>query len=238
MRPFQGRAAIFDVDDSLLAGNAGTLFTWWLLQKGICDTRWRAELPRAAVAYARKQVGEEAMIRLATSCHEGIPAAALMRAARDCHRELLHRRITEAGRAQLRRHLTAGHLVIVASGSPEAIVREVARDVHAHLAIGTTGGITGGLCTGVVTRGPTFRVGKRDAVLPVLEAYGIDPADAALYSDSAADLPLFEAVGQPVVIDPKPAFREEAERRGWEIRRWRVPDAARVDADAWEPWEG
>jgi len=34
VRPFQGRAAIFDVDDSLLAGNAGTLFTWWLLQKG------------------------------------------------------------------------------------------------------------------------------------------------------------------------------------------------------------
>jgi len=28
MQPFQRIAAVFDIDDSLLDGNAGTIFTW------------------------------------------------------------------------------------------------------------------------------------------------------------------------------------------------------------------
>ena len=30
MQPFQRTAAVFDIDDSLLDGNAGTIFTWFL----------------------------------------------------------------------------------------------------------------------------------------------------------------------------------------------------------------
>jgi phosphoserine phosphatase len=42
---------------------------------------------------------------------------------------------------------------------------------------------------------------------------------AVFYSDSINDLPLLEAVGTPVAVDPDPRLRDEALRRGWRILR-------------------
>ena len=44
-------------------------------------------------------------------------------------------------------------------------------------------------------------------------------ADATFYSDSINDLPLLEAVGAPVAVDPDPRLQAEAARRGWPVLR-------------------
>jgi len=56
-------------------------------------------------------------------------------------------------------------------------------------------------------------------------------------------VPLFEAVGHPVVVNPKDPFREEATRRGWPVVRWadRRQAGAETDAereDEWGSWDG
>jgi len=88
-----------------------------------------------------------------------------------------------------------------------------------------------------------FREGKREAVEKVLERWDLDLARSWLYSDSPADVPLFEAVGHPVVVNPKDPFREEATRRGWPVVRWadRRQAGAETDAereDEWGSWDG
>ena len=45
-----------------------------------------------------------------------------------------------------------------------------------------------------------------------------DLGASTAYSDSHSDLPLLEAVGHPVVVNPDRGLRREAERRGWPIR--------------------
>ena len=237
MRPFGGRAAVFDVDDSLVAGNAGTLFTRFLYSADELDPAMRLELPRAVLDYARGRVAERHMVELGTRCHRGLRADRLRLLARRCFEKLVAPRVTDAGREQVGRHLAAGHLVIVASGSPEPIVAEVAREVRAHLAAGTRGTFREGVHTGELFGAPCFEADKRTRVLAILEAHGIDPADAWLYSDSAADTALFEAVGRPVVIDPKAPFAREALRRGWEIRRWKKPGAPARAGDTWDTWD-
>ena len=64
-----------------------------------------------------------------------------------------------------------------------------------------------------------------------------------LYSDSPADEPLFEAVGHPVVVNPRPPFRAEAERRGWPVVAWADRSRPGTDgegegADEWGSWDG
>lgn len=239
MRPFAGKAAIFDVDDSLVAGNVGTLFTRFLYQENELDAGRRRELPRAVLEYARGRVSERFMVELGTRCHRGIRADRLPLLARRCFETLVAPRVTAAGRERVARHLAAGHLVIVASGSPEPIVEEVAREVRAHLAAGTRGVVRDGIHTGEVFEAPLFQADKCRRVLALLATHGVDPADAWLYSDSAADTPLFEAVGRPVVVDPKAPFAREALRRGWEVRRWRKPGEERVPGPggSWASWE-
>ena len=42
-------------------------------------------------------------------------------------------------------------------------------------------------------------------------------AEAVFYSDSSNDLPLLEAVAEPVIIDPDPSLRRHADLAGWPI---------------------
>lgn len=45
MVPFGRTAAIFDVDDSLLDGNAGTIFTWYLYSERVMRPEVRSRIP-------------------------------------------------------------------------------------------------------------------------------------------------------------------------------------------------
>jgi phosphoserine phosphatase len=86
-----------------------------------------------------------------------------------------------------------------------------------------------------------FKEGKRAAVEAIAEKMDIDLQRSFVYSDSAADVPLFEAIGNPVVVNPKAPFREVARRRGWEIVEWKERNAPGTEpdlADEWGSWGG
>jgi phosphoserine phosphatase len=55
---------------------------------------------------------------------------------------------------------------------------------------------------------------------------GVPLAACTFYSDSHSDLPMLEAVGSPVVVDPDPRLRRLARQRGWPIEDWGVPSAS------------
>ena len=46
---------------------------------------------------------------------------------------------------------------------------------------------------------------------------GYDLAACYAYSDSASDLPMLEAVGHPVAVNPEPELRLIAQERGWPV---------------------
>ena len=49
---------------------------------------------------------------------------------------------------------------------------------------------------------------------------GIDLAASYAYSDSESDLPMLEAVGHPVAVNPDSALEKIARERGWRIMRF------------------
>jgi phosphoserine phosphatase len=50
---------------------------------------------------------------------------------------------------------------------------------------------------------------------------GLDLARCAAYSDSANDIPMLEAVGDPCAINPDRELRAYARERGWRVRDYR-----------------
>jgi len=108
--------------------------------------------------------------------------------------------------------------------------------------VGTRALIREGLSSEELVSPIVFKEGKRERVKEVLARHGIDVSRSFLYSDSVADTPLFEEVGHPVVVNPKPAFRSEALRRGWEVVEWRgrwktSDEEATPMTDEWLSWE-
>ncbi|WP_242345161.1 HAD family hydrolase [Anaeromyxobacter terrae] len=241
MVPFGRTAAIFDVDDSLLDGNAGTIFTWYLYNQKVMRPEMRARIPRIIYEYARHRLTEQDMVEVGSRCQQGLYADDLRAHAHACFERHLRRRITSGAMRHIRRHLLSGHFVLIASGSPQYVVDEIGRHLRVHAAIGTRTRVVDGKVTDQVVPPVVFREGKRAAVEAVLEKWDLDPARSWLYSDSIADVPLFEAVGNPVVVNPKAPFRALAERRGWELQEWRErnrPGEPGDVADEWGSWGG
>jgi HAD superfamily hydrolase (TIGR01490 family) len=241
MISFGRTAAIFDVDDSLLDGNAGTIFTWYLYSEKLMKPEMRSRIPRFIYEYARHRLSEQDMVEVGSRCQQGLYADDLRAHAHACFERHLRKRITSGAIRQIRKHLLSGHFVAIASGSPQYIVDEVGRHLRVHAAIGTRTRIVDGKATDQIVPPVVFKEGKRAAVEALLEQHDLDVGRSYLYSDSAADVPLFEEMGNPVVVNPKGPFRELAQRRGWEIVEWRErnrPGAEPDLADEWGSWGG
>jgi HAD superfamily hydrolase (TIGR01490 family) len=239
--PFGRIAAVFDVDDSLLDGNAGTIFTWYLYSEKIMRPEMRSKIPRVIYEYARRRLSEQDMVEVGSRCQQGLRADELKAHAHACFEKHLRKRITTGAVRQVRKHLLSGHLVVVASGSPQYIVDELGKHLRVHVAVGTRTRVVDGRMTDQILPPVVFRDGKRAAVERVAETYDVDLSRSFLYSDSAADTPLFEAVGHPVVVNPKLPFRALAEERGWEVLSWHERTKGMLPpdtADEWGSWDG
>jgi phosphoserine phosphatase/GNAT superfamily N-acetyltransferase len=164
MVPFGRTAAVFDVDDSLLDGNAGTIFTWYLYREKVMRPEVRSRIPRLIYEYARHRLSELDMVEVGSRCHEGLRADELKVHARTCFERHLRKRITSGAVRQIRKHLLSGHFVLVASGSPQYIIDEVGAHLRVHAALGTRTRVVDGRATDQILPPVVFREGKREAV--------------------------------------------------------------------------
>ena len=87
--------------------------------------------------------------------------------------------------------------------------------------IGTRYEITAdGRLTGRIDGPFIYGEGKVEAMRGFADGHDIDLASSWAYSDSASDLPMLRAVGNPVAVNPDAELRAVAEREGWRIMRF------------------
>ena len=71
------------------------------------------------------------------------------------------------------------------------------------------------------------------------EGEGFSLEEAVAYADSASDLPMLEAAGHPVAVNPEPKLATIARRRGWHVENWsRAPGAPRPLLPIGARWRG
>ena len=120
-------------------------------------------------------------------------------------------------------HRRAGRRIVIVSASPEEIVNPIGRllDVDDVLAsrsqVDHEGRYTGEMA--FYAYGP-FKV---DAMEDLAARRGIDLAASYAYSDSYTDLPMLEAVGHPVAVNPDRPLAKAARDRGYEVRSFARP---------------
>ncbi len=118
-------------------------------------------------------------------------------------------------------HEREGAATYLVSASPVEIVGPVAR------ALGMSGGALAttaagdcdGVYTGELVGAFCYGAGKVEAMQAEAARTGIDLAASWAYSDSASDLPMLEAVGHQVAVNPDKRLRDVAREREWEILR-------------------
>jgi HAD superfamily hydrolase (TIGR01490 family) len=120
-------------------------------------------------------------------------------------------------------HKAAGRQVVIISASPSEIVEPLGRHLGVDRVIASRALVDDdGRYTGEMAfyaYGPY----KAEAMRELAAAEGIDLGASYAYSDSATDIPMLEAVGHPVVVNPDRALGRWAAQQGWEVRQFVKP---------------
>jgi HAD superfamily hydrolase (TIGR01490 family) len=119
-------------------------------------------------------------------------------------------------------HRALGRRVYIVSSSPEEVVRPIAEHVGVPDIIATRAEIREGRFTGQLEF-YAYGEGKAEAIRELAAREGVDLSRSYAYSDSETDLPMLEAVGHPVAVNPDKELRRIATERGWQIRDFRRP---------------
>ena len=215
--------ALFDLDNTLLAGDSDFEWAQFLISRGVVDR----ELQEAKNIQFYEQYKAGTLDIYEFLGFQLAPLARHSRAELDAwHREYVERHIRpligEPARQLVRPHLAAGDLCAVVTATNSFVTGAIAREFGIPHLIGTVAAVDveKGAFSGAPTGIPSFREGKIARVDSWLESLGLwwgSFADSYFYSDSHNDLPLMHKVNTPVAVDPDDKLRQHAASRGWQI---------------------
>ena len=114
-------------------------------------------------------------------------------------------------------HADAGRDTFIVSASPIEIVGKLAEEMEMTGGLGTVSEVENGIYTGALAQPFCYGEGKADALHRIADERGYNLEASYAYTDSAGDLPMLEAVGHPVAVNPDRALETIAYHRGWPI---------------------
>ena len=213
--------ALFDLDNTLLAGDSDYKWAAFLIDKGVLDPE--KQKAKNIAFYEQYQSGtlninEFLDFQLA-------PLARHSRAQLDSwHEEFLETVIrpiiTPKARALVAQHTQAGALMAVVTATNSFVTGPIARELGIPHLIATVAAHENGAFTGACRGTPAFQAGKITRVENWLEAQGLYMGSfkhSWFYSDSHNDLPLLSHVSHPVAVDPDDKLRTHAIQANWPI---------------------
>lgn len=215
---------LFDLDHTLLDGDSNQLWLGFLVEHGAAAP---ARLAQQADFYARYQAGTldiDAYLAFHLSLLVERKVAD-WRPLRDAFvAERIAPRITAAARAAVDGHVARGDAVAVVTATHDFLAEGIVALLGAPPLVATRCEVVDGRFTGRLAGRPCFADAKPGCVRDWLAGAGRrweDFGTVRFYSDSANDLPLLEAVAEPIVVDPDPRLEAIASQRGWARLGWR-----------------
>ena len=221
------RLAIFDLDNTLLAGDSDYLWGEFLVEQGLVDGQaYARDNRRYYEAYLAGTLDIVAFAAFSLAPIVKYGAAKLAALRPRFVAEKIEPIVAAGTPALLERHRAQGDHLLITTATNRFITEPIAELLGVTDLIATEPEVVAGRHTGRIAGVPNFRDGK-------LERLGLWKAlqtqtfsGMTVYSDSHNDLPLLRAADQPVAVDPDAQLRDEAQRRGWPIISLRVPAAA------------
>ncbi len=212
---------LFDLDNTLLAGDSDFEWAQFLISKGVLDRE--VHEARNLEFYEQYKAGT-----LDIHAFLDFQLAPLSRHPREeldlWHQEFLATRIrpmvTAAAQALVQRHLDDDSITAIVTATNSFVTGPIAREFGVEHLVATIPACKGGRFTGKPRGTPAFKDGKIERVDAWLESLGLwwgSFERSWFYSDSHNDLPLMSKVTDPVAVDPDDTLRRHAVEQGWPV---------------------
>ncbi len=210
--------AIFDLDNTLLAGDSDHAWGEFLVEEGIVDA---GEYQRANDRFYQDYLNGELDIHRYLSFALEPLARHEPEQLRQWRQRFLEVKIRPMMLARakdlLDDHRRQGHTLLIITATNRFVTEPVARLLEIDHLIATEPEMVNGRYTGAVAGTPSFQEGKVTRLREWLDHHEENLDGAWFYSDSHNDLPLLKQVSHPVAVDPDPTLAEHARQQGWTI---------------------
>lgn len=219
---FMPLAAVFDLDHTLIAGDATIGWTEYLYERGVVtDPAYREINERMKASYGAGTLDIAAWLREAVPAYSHLDKDRRNALVDDFIKEKIRPIAYPQGLETIRAAKAAGMLTLIVSASNAFFVRPIAERIFGvDEALGTELIVRNGRITPELAGTPTFQEGKVARLCAALEHRGLCPAEIVFFTDSRNDLPLAFAAGDCVAINPDPVLLEAARQHGWIVNEW------------------
>jgi fatty acyl-CoA reductase len=214
-------AAIFDVDGTLVGSNVVSYYAWLRMQELPVAVRplWLAAfMTKIPYYWGLDKISRAHFNRAFYKNYAGWKPERAKYLGQESFAGFTLDRIFPDALERLREHKALGHRVVLLSGALDFLLepmKDLADDVLCSTLAQENGAYTGEL-VGTPVAG--------DARARMLASFArkrnVDLSRSYAYADAISDLPMLEAVGHPVAVNPDRRLRSAAEGRGWQIRDW------------------
>ena len=208
--------ALFDLDNTLIAGDSDYSWGEFLTTKKIVDSAYfKSKNDQFYKDYQAGKLDILAYLEFSLA-----PLSALARSELDAlHKEFMKKIIEPMwlpkAEELLKTHRDKEDTLMVITSTNRFIVAPICKKLGIEYLIATELEESENKFTGQVSGIPSFQEGKVKRLNNWLNTSNFSLEGSSFYSDSINDLPLLEIVSHPVAVDPCPKLKKEATRRGW-----------------------
>lgn len=213
--------AVFDLENTLIASNVVASYSWLATryldpaQRARFVARTLREAPRL-LALDRRDRSD--FLRYFYRRFEGAPVDRLGADAREMLSDLLMAKSFPDGIRRIRQHRRMGHRTLLITGALDLVVAPL-RPLFDDI-IAAEMGADGGVYDGRLVSAPPTGEARYQMLADYAAGRGLDLRQSVAYADGTSDLPMLEAVGFPVAVNPETKLASLARRRGWLIEHW------------------
>ncbi len=227
------RAAFFDLDKTVIAKASMLAFGRTFYKEGMISRRTILRSVYAQLVYKYLGANEKQLAKLrevGLSVTKGWDRSLVSAIVAETMTEIVEPLIYKEALDLISEHKDHGDLVFIVSASPSEIVEPLGDRLAVDGVIATISKVDqDGRYTGEMdfyAYGPY----KAHAMEDLAKRHGFDLADSYAYSDSYTDLPMLEAVGHPIVVNPDRVLAKIAKERNWKSLTFTNPVRVREGA--------
>ena len=212
------RLAIFDLDQTLLAGDSDFLWGQFLVDQGRVDRAfYERENQRFYDEYKAGTLDILEFCQFSLAPLAAHDLATLLAWREQFVLERIVPIIAPLTPMLLEKHRSQGDFLLITTATNRFVTEPIAQLLGVDALIATDPEFDGERYTGRVAGPPNFQAGKVTRLERWL-AEQPEPAEHMVcYSDSHNDLPLLQRADIAVAVDPDPKLRTEADKRGWSV---------------------
>lgn len=214
------KLTIFDLDNTLLAGDSDRAWGQYIVEKKIVSDAFLVESEKFYNSYYEGDLDIDGFLAFCLKPLTENKLSELLELREGFIEDKIKPMMLEEAIRTVEQKKIEGP-VIIATATNSFVTRPIADLFKIKDLIATEFIIKDNEFTGEVDGIPCFREGKVKKVEEWVEANGYDLSSATFYSDSFNDLPLLEKVETAIVVDGDDKLIEQAKNNDWECISFR-----------------